>query len=144
MIGSMASGFIQLHSQISQFLCVGSIVTHHIFHQCHQFFHRGMGMLVSIAVLVQIIVTVRMLMRVGMFMMVFVGMGMTVMSVLMGMYVGVLMVVLATGDMVVINVNGYFSFYSVTSSASTNRLVTWIGMGRRLTFAARKTKSSRS
>ena len=64
MVRRMASGLIQLHSQVSQFLGMGSIVTNHILHQRNQFFHRGVGMVMGMAVLVQMIVTVRMLMRV--------------------------------------------------------------------------------
>ena len=66
----------------------------------------------------------RMLVGVGVFVLMFVGVSMTVVGMLMGMCVGVLVVMLATGDMIVIDVHNGISFYSVTSSASTNRLVT--------------------
>ena len=80
MIGSVASGFVQLHSQIRQFLGMGSIVTHHILHQSHQFVHGRMGMVVSLTVFVEVIVVMGMLMGVGVFVMVFVGVGMAVVA----------------------------------------------------------------
>ena len=99
-------------------------------------------MIMFMTVLMQMIVVVRMLVGVGMFVLVFMGVDMTVVGVLVRMNMGVLVIMLATGDMVVIDVHGIILLYCVTSSASTNRLVIWIGMGRRLIFAARNTHSS--
>ena len=67
-------------------------------------------MVVLMTMLMQVIVAVRMLMGVGMFVVMFMSVGVTVVGVLMGMCVGVLVVMLATGDMVVIDVHGIISF----------------------------------
>ena len=101
-----------------------------------------MGMVMGMAVFMQMLMIVGVFMRMGVLVIMLVGMRMTIVGMLVGVGMGMLVVVLATGNVIVINVHGYFSFYSVTSSASTNRLVTWMGMGRRLSFAARNTHSS--
>lgn len=67
MVSCVASGFVQLHGQFRQLLGMGGIVAYHIFHQCNQFIHRGMGVIMFVTVLMQVIVAVRMLMGVGMF-----------------------------------------------------------------------------
>ena len=89
MICHMAASFIQLVSQFCQFLCMGSIMTGHIFHQCQQFVHGSVAVMMLVAVLMQMIMGMRMFMRMGMLMVVCMGMGMTV----MGMFVCVFMLV---------------------------------------------------
>ena len=106
MVSCVASGFVQLHGQFRQFLGMGGIVAHHIFHQRNQFVHRGMGVIMLVTVLMQVIVAVRMLMGVGMFVVMFMSVSVTV----VGMCVGVLVVMLSTGDVVVIDVHNGFSF----------------------------------
>ena len=108
MVSCVASGFVQLHGQFRQLLGMGGILAYHIFHQCNQFIHRGMGVIMFVTVLMQVIVAVRMLMGVGMFVVMF--MSVTVVGVLVRMCVGVLVVMFATGDMVVIDVHDIISF----------------------------------
>jgi hypothetical protein len=69
-----------------------------------------MGVIMFVTVRMQVIVAVRMLMGVGMFVVMFMSVGVTVVGVLVRMCVGVLMVVLATIEMVVIDVHGIISF----------------------------------
>lgn len=108
MVSCVASGFVQLHGQFRQLLGMGGIVAYHIFHQCNQFIHRRVAVMVLVTMLMQMIVAVRMLMGVGMFVVMF--MSVTVVGVLVRMCVGVLVVMFATGDMVVIDVHGIISF----------------------------------
>ena len=101
----------QLYSQISQFLGMSGIVTDHILHQRHQFFHGGvlagstaaaaaafaavgvlmMVMPVVMIVMMMVVMVMQMLMAVGMLMVMgvgvnmLVGMGMTIVCMLMGM-----------------------------------------------------------
>ena len=110
LVGGMTAGLLQLHCQVSQLLGMGSVVTHHIFHQRNQFVHRRMGVIMFVTVLMQVIVAVRMLMGVGMFVVMFMSVSVTVVGVLVRMCVGVLVVMFATGDMVVIDVHGIISF----------------------------------
>ena len=104
MVCCVISGFVQLVSQLCQFLGMGGIMADHILHQCHQFFHRGMGVVMCVTVLMQMIVVMGVLVRMGMFVLVLVGVSMTVMGMLVGMGMGMLVVMVATGDMIVINV----------------------------------------
>ena len=121
----MGAGLLQLHSQISQFLGMGGVVTDHVLHQSHQFFQgrvltggaaaaaatgAAMGMLVVVMVMVMIVMMVvimvmEMIVGMGMFMVMGMGMnmlvrmGMTVMSMLMGM-----------GMIVIVMMHSGFSF----------------------------------
>ena len=132
LIGHAVAGLLQLDSQIRQFLGMGGIVTGHILHQRHQFFHGGMlaatsaagaltaavvgmGMLRTLGVEVVVVMgmLVGMLMGMGMLMAV----GHTVMGVLVGMGMGMLvvMIVMMTADMIVMQMHKYrsFSFFFV-------------------------------
>ena len=48
-VSGIAAELLQLGSQISQFLGMGSVVANHILHQSHQLFHGGMLTLGSAA-----------------------------------------------------------------------------------------------
>ena len=108
-VRSVATSLIQLYSQISQFLGMGSIVANHVLHQRQELVHRGVAVMMLVTMLMQMIVVVGMLVRMSVLMMMLVGMGMTVVGVLMGMCVGMLMAVFATADMIVIDVHSIFS-----------------------------------
>lgn len=110
MVSCVASGFVQLHGQFRQLFGMSSVVAYHIFHQCNQFIHRRVAVMVLVTMLMQMIVAVRMLMGVGMFVVMFMSVGVAVVGMLVRMCVGVLVVMFATGDMVVINVHGIISF----------------------------------
>ena len=96
MICHVAANFIQLVSQICQFLGMGSIVTGHILHQCQQLIHGSVAMMMLMAMLMQVIMGVRMFMRMGMLMRMFMRMGMLMMMcmgmgmTIVGMFVGML------------------------------------------------------
>ena len=115
MIGTVAAGFVQLHSQFRQFPGMGSIVARHILHQCQQFLHRfqAVGRIVVVIVIMEVllgmVMVMPLLMMVGMavLVMMFVGMGMSVMGMRMGM--GMEMIVAVSADMVMGNVHGFFS-----------------------------------
>ena len=75
MVSCVASGFIQLHSQISQLLGMGSVVIYHILHQRHQLLHGGVlalagaavaMTLAAVAVVMGVTLAVKMLVVMGM------------------------------------------------------------------------------
>lgn len=87
---SVIAGLIQLNGQISQLLCVGSIVTHHILHEGSQLLHGGMltGACAAVAVMAAV-VAVLVSSAVGVKMIVVMGVQMVVlMRMLMDMGVG--------------------------------------------------------
>ena len=126
----MVTGLIQLGGQICQFLGMGSIVSRHILHQRYQFLHGSMRALRTAAgaVVVTFVgmsmgsslgMEMIMLMGMGMVMLVGmrmgVGMGNTVVGMLMGM--GMLVVVAVAADMIVMLMHSYillaFFFYYI-------------------------------
>ena len=56
MVGSMATGFVQLHRQIGQLPGMGSVMTDHVLHQRHQLFHGSMGVLMVMMFLIMMVV----------------------------------------------------------------------------------------
>ena len=115
-----SGGLFQLSGQVGQLLGVGSIVVHHILHQRHQLFHRGMlaaaraataiataavVVVMVVASLVEMVMGVRMLVVVGVCVGMLMGMGNTVVGVLVGMGVIMFMVVAAAGDVIVMNMH---------------------------------------
>ncbi len=111
---------------------MGCIVTDHILHQCYQLLHRGMLALgstaaaaavtmavgVGMTVLVQVVMGVRMVMCMLVFVGMCMGVGMTIMSVFVGMLVGMRMVVGMTIEMFVIDMHdnlldSFFFYYSL-------------------------------
>ena len=124
LIGNMAAGLLQLHCQIRQFLGVGSVVAHHVFHQSQQLLHGRMlagGMAVAavtlavmavvmgMALAVEMVVVMGMDMVMGMLVGMLMGVGMTVMGMLMGMGMAVLMV-MSAAKMIVVNMHMHRSF----------------------------------
>ena len=98
------------HCQFRQLLGMGSVVANHVLHQRKKLIHRSVAVVVLMTMLMQVIVAVRMLMGVGMFVVMFMGVSMPIVGVLVRMRVGVLVVMLATGDMIVVDVHGIISF----------------------------------
>ena len=116
LVSGVGADLLQLCGQVSQFLGMGGIVTDHVLHQSHQFFHgsvlagsaavaaaafaaMAVVMVMVVIVVMEMIVGVGMFMVMGMSMNMFVRMGMTVMSMLMGM-----------GMVVIVMMHSGFSF----------------------------------
>ena len=114
-VGSMASGFVQLHCQVCQFPGMGRVVAHHVFHQGQQFLHGFMAvMMIMVVIMVMqmllgMVMIMAFLVMVGMavFMMMLMGMGMAVVGMLVGMAVE--MVVAVSAKKAVGNVHRIFS-----------------------------------
>ena len=130
LVSSVASGLFQLHSQIGQFSCMGGIVADHVLHQRQQLFHGGVltaaGTAVAaaaavVAVVMGVTLTVEVVVGMGMIMVMLmlmavcmlVGVGDTVMGMLMG--VGMFVIVAMTANMIVMKMHNKsslrFSFY---------------------------------
>ena len=90
LIGGVVAGLVQLTGQICQLLSVGGVVTHHILHQGGQLLHGGvlaLGRTGAAAALAVVVVVMVVLVIVDMLM----GMGHTVMGVLVGVRMVVVM-----------------------------------------------------
>ena len=125
LIGNMAAGLLQLHCQIRQFLGVGSVVAHHVFHQSQQLLHGrmlagGMAMVAAAGAIVAVVMGVAlgmevvMLMRMSVVVAVSMGMlvavGMTIVGMFVGMLVlvGMAMVMMLMEMMIVHSINSPF------------------------------------
>ena len=86
---------VEALGELSQFLCVGGVVSDHVLDESLQLCFGTVGMIVCAAVFVEMVVCMGMLMIVGVFMSMFVGVGYAVMGMLMGMTVSMGMCVAA-------------------------------------------------
>ena len=118
LISGVAACLVQLNCQVCQLLGMGSIMTYHILHKCHQLFHGGVltttaaaavatfvAVVVGVTIVVEVVVLVGMRMAVFMGMAMLVGMGNTVMGVFMGVAMFVAVAVIAASYMIVMHMH---------------------------------------